>query len=118
MKPERILAIEVDGITCQPSKRGKKQVEKKFNELTYNTVQQAHRNPLQQWCKYTQAQINSKAHMYKCKELETVRFPGGTLKLAKHKEPPMHKELAWNVSEEPLEGHDDFKHNYCTHPIR
>ena len=48
--------------------------------------------------------------MYKYKELETVRFPGGTLKLAGHTEPPTHKELNWNVIEEPLEGEDDFKH--------
>ena len=109
MKPERILAIEVDGISFQPSKRQKKEIEKKFNELTYNTVQQAHRGLLQRWCKYTQAQINSKAHMYKCKELETMRFPGGTLKLAEHTEPPMHKELNWNVIEEPLEGQGYFK---------
>ena len=47
--------------------------------------------------------------MYKCKELETVRFPGGTLKLAEHMPPPTHKELNWHLVEEPLEGEDDFK---------
>ena len=53
--------------------------------------------------------------MYKCKELETVRFPGGTLKLAEHMPPPTHKELNWNVIEEPLEGEDDFKHIILAH---
>ena len=32
MKPDRALAIEVVGITFQPPKRQKEQVEQKFNE--------------------------------------------------------------------------------------
>ena len=35
--------------------------------------------------------------MYKCKELDTVHFPGGTLKLAEHMPPPTHKELNRHV---------------------
>ena len=53
--------------------------------------------------------------MYKCKELETVRFPGGTLKLAEHTDPPTHKELNWHLIEEPLEGQDDFKNIILAH---
>ena len=44
-----------------------------------------------------------------------MHFPGGTLKLAEHTDPPTHKELNWNVVEEPLEGQDDFKHIILAH---
>ena len=48
--------------------------------------------------------------MYKCNEAE-ARFPGGTLKIADHVDPPYHEKLEWNVIEEPTnidEGPDDF----------
>ena len=53
--------------------------------------------------------------MFKCTELETMRFPGGTLKLAEHMPPSTHKELNWNVVEEPLERQDGFNNIILAH---
>ena len=115
MTPQRVLAIEVDGITFQPPKRVKDEIQKKLNEIKYDTLQREHRHSFQKWAGYLQDAINSKEQVYKCHELAAVRFPGGELKQADHAEPPIHSELAWNAVEEPLSGDDAFVDTIVAH---
>ena len=45
--------------------------------------------------------------VYKANECEP-RFPGGTLKIADHVDPPYHDELTWKTCTEPKRGPDEF----------
>ena len=56
----------------------------------------------------------SQEYVYKCNETEP-RFPGGTLKIAEHADPPYHEKLEWNVVTEPMEGPDDFVERVLEH---
>ena len=69
MSPQRVLAIEVDGITFQPPKKVKEQIQKQLNEVTYDAIQKAYRKDLQKWSAYLQDPMHSKALVYKCKEI-------------------------------------------------
>ena len=47
-----------------------------------------------------QRDMESPHEVYKVKDVPEAKFPGGTLALAQHVEPPAHRELEWRVCEE------------------
>ena len=46
---------------------------------------------------------------------QTTFFPGGTLKVAEHVDPPCSEQLEWNTIEEHTEGPDDFVEKALEH---
>ena len=57
--------------------------------------------------KFQQTPNRSEAPVYKCEEKEP-RYPGGTLKIAEHVDPPIPEAMEWETIAEPRDGEDTF----------
>lgn len=104
----RVLSIQVDGIYLQPPKKEFKKLQKQFRSLRYCDLHKV-TSPLIASISKSAKQDPSKSDelVYKANECEP-RFPGGTLKIADHVDPPYPDELTWTTYTEPKHGPDEF----------
>ena len=88
----RILSIQVDGIYMQFPKKEDKRLEKRFRSIRYCDLNSLAAPKVLA----KQTPNSSQALVYKCEEKEP-RYPGGTLKVAEHVDPPIPEAMAWNI---------------------
>ncbi len=103
----RILSIQVDGIYMQFQKKEEKKLERRFRSIRYCDLNSLAVGFPKSLAKFQQTPNRSGAPVYKCEEKEP-RYPGGTLKIAEHVDPPIPELMKWDVIEEPREGEDTF----------
>ena len=111
----RVLSIQVDGIYTQPCKRDLPKIQRSLRALKYCELPRIGRPLAKGFTRVRQEPCQSQEYVYKCNELAEPRFPGGTLKIADHVDPPYHEELEWNDVTEPTEGPDDFVDKVLEH---
>ena len=113
---KRVLSIQVDGIYIQPPQKQVKKLQRQFRSLRYYDL---HKITSPVTSRMYLSSINdmirsvkqdpskSSEFVYKANECEP-RFPGGTLKIAEHVDPPFHEPLTWTTYIESKEGPDEF----------
>lgn len=111
---KRVLSIQVDGLYLQPPKREFKKLQRNFRGLRYCDLHKIS-SPLVRSVTHVRQEPSRSIELeYKANECEP-RFPGGTLKVAEHVDPPYHEQLAWKTYTEPKEGPDDFVEKVLEH---
>jgi len=109
-----VLSIQVDGIYLQPPKREFKKLQRQFRSLRYCDLYKTSSPLVRSVTHVRQEASRSTELVYKANECEP-RFPGGTLKVAEHMDPPYHEQLVWKTHTEPKEGPDDFVEKVLEH---
>ena len=89
---KRVLSIQVDGIYLQPPKREFKKLQRQFRSLRYCDLHSISSPLVRSVTQVRQDPSRSTGLVYKANECEP-RFPGGTLKVAEHVDPPYHEQL-------------------------
>ena len=109
-KLRKILSIQIDGIYLQPPKTDFEKIQKQFQSIRYCDLHKCTSPLIASMSVPTlvkQEASKSTELVYKANECEP-KFPGGTLKIAEHLDPPYHDELAWTTYSEPKRGPDEF----------
>lgn len=104
----------MDGIYLQPGKRELPKIQRRFRSLKYADLPKIGRPLAKGFSCVRQDTCTSQDYVNKCNETEP-RFPGGTLQIADHVDPPYREKLEWTVVTEPTEGPDDFVDRVLEH---
>lgn len=112
--PRRTISIQVDAVYVQFQRSEAKKLERKFKILRYcdlNTVT----SPLpRSWANIKSTPNPSQELVYKC-NLSEPRYPGGSLTVAAHSDPPTPEILEWVTHVESKEGPDEFVEKVLEH---
>ena len=100
MRLDRVLSIIVDGVYFAPPKRQRDNFMAAVR-VRYCDLHKDLREGLLRYDGHLRQRDMASPHeVFKVKDVPEAKYPGGTLALAEHVEPPAHKELEWRVCEE------------------
>ena len=105
--PWNIISVQVDAVYLQPPAKEAKKLERKFKTLKYCDLNSITSPLTRSWANIKPTPNLSQELVYKCNEAEP-RYPGGTLTVAPHTDPPHMEPMEWITHVEPKEGPDDF----------
>ena len=112
--PRRIISIQVDAVYVQFQRSEAKKLERRFKTLKYCDLNSI-TSPLQRsWANVRSTPNPSQELVYKC-NLSEPRYPGGSLTVAPHSDPPSPEILEWVTHVEPKEGPDEFVEKVLEH---
>ena len=115
MRPERLLAIQVDCLVFQPPRKAARKVCEELEDMQYNELHLATRRPLTRYAGPLQDPIKSKEKVYQLKQLDEPLKVGGQLTREDGIRPEV-PTLLWEIHVEPATG-EDFAEQVIQHVL-